>query len=79
MKLAQKTYNRIKNILKQDKDKITEPFLKEVRSEVFLTLNQFFSINIDDVKINYFLNNNNNYELNINIKTDNIKKTNFFS
>lgn len=79
MKLAQKTYDRVKNILKQDKDKISEPFLKEIKSEIFLTLNQFFDVCLDDVKINYILNDNNLYELNINLKSANIKKTNFFN
>ena len=78
MKLAQKTYDRVKNILKHDKDKISEPFLKEIKSELFLTLNQFLDIKLDNIKIDYFLNNNNMYELNINLTSTNIKKTNFF-
>ena len=78
MKLAQKTYDRVKNILKHDKDKISEPFLKEIKSELFLTLNQFLDIKLDNIKIDYFLNNNNMYELNINLTSANIKKTNFF-
>ena len=78
MKLAQKTYDRVKNILKHDKDKISEPFLKEVKSEIFMVLNQFFDICLEDVKVNYFLNNDNLYELNVNLKSKNVKKVNFY-
>ena len=79
MRLAQKTYYRLKNILKQDKDRITEPFLKEVKSELFFTLNQFFDIKLDDISLNYCLNDKNMYEVDINLISNDIKKINYFN
>lgn len=78
MKLAQKSLIRIKDILKQDKEKITEPLLVQIKSDVFDTLKCYFDILLQDVNISYQVNKSGQYQVDISITSNRVKKLNFF-
>lgn len=78
MKLAQKSLLRIKDILKQDKEKISEPLLVQIKSDVFDTLKCYFDIVLQDVNVSYFINENGKYQFDISLTSNRVKKINFF-
>lgn len=78
MKLAQKSLLRIKDILKQDKEKISEPLLVQIKSDIFDTLKCYFDIVLQDVNVSYFINESGKYQFDISITSNRVKKINFF-
>ena len=78
MKLAQKSLLRIKDILKQDKEKISEPLLVQIKSDVFDTLKCYLDIVLQDVNVSYFVNDSGKYQFDISLSSSRVKKINFF-
>lgn len=78
MKLAQKSLIRIKDILKQDKEKITEPLLVQIKSDVFDTLKCYFDITLQDINVSYHINTSGQYQIDICLTSNRVKKLKFF-
>ena len=78
MKLAQKSLLRIKDILKQDKEKISQPLLVQIKSDIFDTLKCYFDIVLQDINLNYFINQQGKYQVDISLTSNRVKKINFF-
>lgn len=78
MKLAQKSLLRIKDILKQDKEKISEPLLVQIKSDLFDALKCYFDIVLQDINVSYFVNQFGKYQIDISLTSNRVKKINFF-
>lgn len=78
MKLAQKSYLRLKNMLKRDKEPISPILLDEIKSDLFLVLNEYFDCSILDLNLEYKTDNNGIYDFEIYFKANSVKKINFF-
>lgn len=79
MRLEQKSINRIKSMLKQDKEKLSLPLLNMIKSDVFALLHAYFDLHPQDIDLRYFVNEDGFYDLNIGVKCGRIKKINFFN
>lgn len=79
MRFEQKSINRIKNILKQDKERLPAPMLNMIKSDVYFALNGYFNIAPEDIDLRYFIDNEGFYALNIGIRCGRIKKINFLN
>lgn len=77
MSILQKSLIRMQNILKMDKKDLPISLKKELKTEVFLLLRQYFEIELNDVDLSYFINDKNQYEIDFKIKTSRIKNTQF--
>ena len=77
MKLAQKSINRMKNILRQDKEKIKQPLINMLKSDVYSCISGYFEIYPGDIDIVYTIDENGFYVLDIMLKSRKIKKINF--
>lgn len=75
MKLAQKSYNRLKEILKLDKQQLSQTHLMQIKSDVYDALKNYFDITLQDVEIDYFLNDVNKYQINITASCSKVKKS----
>ncbi len=79
MRFEQKCINRLKNILKQDKERLSVPMLNMIKSDIYMSLNSYFDIHPEDINLKYFIDENGYYALDIGIKCNRIKKINFFN
>ena len=79
MKIAQKSLIRIKNILKKDKEKISQPLLNMIKSDLFNVVKSYLDVNQNDISIRYFINEEGIYEIDLKIKTNRIKKVQFLN
>lgn len=78
MKLAQKSYNRLKEILKLDKQQLSQTHLMQIKSDIYDVLKNYFEITLQDVNVDYFLNNLNKYQINISASSSKVKKSRIF-
>ena len=78
MKTLNKSIDRLSQMLKADKQNLSESFLQQVKSDVFEVLNKYFSISTEDVKLNYVVTNLPEYSVSINFSTKRIKNMMFF-
>ncbi len=79
MKLAEKSENRLKSIIKKDKGNLPVALISLIKSEVYDVINSYFSTDIEDVKVKYFVDENGKYIINIEALCSNIKKMNYLS
>ncbi|MBQ3047516.1 MAG: cell division topological specificity factor MinE [Clostridia bacterium] len=74
MKLAQKSFNRIKEILKNDKQELSSSSLLQIKSDIYDVLKNYFEITINDINVNYRLTEQNKYNFEVSLISDRIKK-----
>ena len=79
MKLAEKSENRLKSIIKKDKGNLPVALISLIKSEVYDVINSYFFTDIEDVKVKYFVDENGKYIINIEALCSNIKKMNYLS
>lgn len=79
MKIAQKSLERLKDILKRDKENISQPMLNMIKSDIYNVVNAYLDVKQNDVNIKYFINEDGFYEIDLKIKTKRIKKVQFFN
>lgn len=79
MRYEQKCINRLKNILKQDKERLSVPMLNMIKSDIYSALNNYFDIHPEDIDLRYFIDADGFYALNIGVRCNRIKKINFFN
>lgn len=79
MKIAQKSLERLKDILKRDKENISQPMLNMIKSDIYNVVNAYLDVKQNDVNIKYFINEDGFYEIDLKIKTNRIKKVQFFN
>jgi len=79
MKIAQKSLERLKDILKRDKENISQPMLNMIKSDIYNVVNAYLDVKQNDVSIKYFINEDGFYEIDLKIKTKRIKKVQFFN
>ena len=77
MSIVQKSLIRMQNILKMDKKDLPLSLVKELKTEMFLLLKQYFEISLDEIELGYFINNQNQYEVDFKFKTARLKNTQF--
>ena len=78
MKLAQKSYNRLKEILKLDKEQLSQTHLMQIKSDIYDELKNYFEITLQDINLEYYLNDLNNYQINISASCSKVKKSRIF-
>lgn len=74
MKSAQKSFNRLKEILKLDKEQLSETNFMQIKSDIYDTLKNYFEISINDINLTCAFTEQNKYKLEINLICDRIKK-----
>jgi len=79
VKVAQKTSLRLKNMLKQDKEKVSLPLLSLMKSDVFQIVGNYFELRLEDVFVSYFVDVDGNYQIEIKLMSKKVKKANFLS
>ena len=79
MKVAQKSANRLKNILKQDKEQISAHFLALIKSDIYSVLSSYLCLDLDDIYLSYYVGEDNKYHFDLNIVARNLKKINYIS
>lgn len=79
MKASQKMTLRLKNMLKQDKEKISQPLLSLIRSDVFQIISNYLDLTLEDVKICYFIDADGKYQIELKLSPKRVKKANFLS
>lgn len=79
MKIAQKSLERLKDILKRDKENISQPMLNMIKSDIYNVINAYLDVKQNDLNIKYFINEDGFYEIDLKIKTNRIKKVQFFN
>ena len=77
MSLVQKSIIRMQNILKMDKKDLPISLIKELKTEMFLLLKQYFEIDLEEIELGYHINNQNQYEVDLKFKTTRLKNTQF--
>ncbi|MBQ9793231.1 MAG: cell division topological specificity factor MinE [Clostridia bacterium] len=78
MKLAQKSLIRMKSILKQDKEQLSQPFLNMIKNDIANIVNSYLDFK-DNIAIKYFVDEDGFYDFQINIKANRLKKVNFYN
>ncbi len=78
MKTLNKSLDRLSQMLKADKQNLSDSFLQQIKSDVFEVLNKYFCISIEDVKLDYLITNLSEYNILINLKSKRIKNMMFF-
>ena len=71
--------NRLKEIIRFDKEKISKSLLSLIKSDVFSLFSSYFETDIKDVSINYFVGEDNKYHFKIDIVSTRVKKNVFFA
>jgi septum formation topological specificity factor MinE len=79
MKTAQKMTLRLKNMLKHDKEKVSQPLLNMLKSDIFQIVNNYFELRLEDMDISYFVDADGNYQFEIKLSSKRIKKANFLT
>ena len=79
MKLANKTFSRLKSLIKQDKEQVSPQFLSLVRSDVFTLFSSYLVLDLDDVALSYFVGDDGKYHFDIKATALSIKNTNYIS
>lgn len=78
MKLAQKSFNRLREILRIDKEQLSHTHLMQIKSDIYDVLKNYFEITLQDVEVEYFLNDLNKYQIKIEASSDKVKKSRIF-
>lgn len=78
MKLAQKSLIRMKSILKQDKEQLSQPFLNMIKNDIANIINSYLDFK-DNITIKYIVDEDGFYNFQINIKANRLKKVNFYN
>ncbi len=79
MKTAQKSMDRIKNILKMDKENISLSLISLLKSDIFSVIDGYFVSSLQDIKMNYYVSEDGKYHLSFEIECSRIKKLNYLS
>jgi len=79
MKVAQKSANRLKSILKQDKEQISAHFLALIKSDIYSVLSSYLCLDLDDIYLRYYVGDDNKYHFDASIVAKNLKKLNYIS
>lgn len=77
MKLVSKVENRIENMLKRDKEDVPSAFLTLIKSEVFNLMSNYCFLDLQDVKMGYFVDKNGAYHFKFDVSTIRLKSKNF--
>ena len=79
MKIAQKSLERLKDILKRDKEKLSQPLLNMIKSDLYNVVSSYLDVNQNNINIKYFINEDGFYEIDVKIKTNRVKKVQVFN
>lgn len=79
MKLAQKSMQRIKNILKRDKEDFSPTLLSLIKSDIYELLSNYFELALNDIKISYYVDDDGKYNFKIDMQSNRIKKQNYLT
>jgi len=79
MKIAQKSILRIKEMIKKDREKLPDSFLNMVKNDIYNAVNSYFDVEIENVKIDYVVDNDGNYQIQLQIISKGIKKIGFIN
>lgn len=77
MKIVSKVENRIENILKIDKENVPTTFLNLLKSEIYNLVSNYCFLSLQDVKMNYFVDQNGLYNFKFEIKSNRLKSKKF--
>lgn len=77
MKFAEQSIDRLRGILKKDKENISPQFINLVKTDIYRILSGYFVTEIKDIDIKYRVENG-KYYFNIDFSASNIKHNTFF-
>ncbi len=77
MKIASKMQNRIENMLKRDKEDVPPAFLALIKSEIYSVMSNYCFLSLNDIKMNYYVDEKGNYHFKFDVSTSRLKSKNF--
>ena len=78
MKLAQKSLLRIKKMLKFDKERVSQPLLSLLKSDIYGVFDSYFEPSLEDISISYFVGKDGKYHFRLDIGAKRMKKPTYF-
>ena len=78
MKTIEKSISRISEMLKRDKENLSDSFLQQIKSDAYDVFNKYFFINLTDVRVSYYVDERCNYNITLNAQANRIKNMMFF-
>lgn len=78
MKLAQKSLLRIEKMLKFDKERVSQPLLSLLKSDIYSVFDSYFETSLEDISISYFVGSDGKYHFRLDIGAKRMKKPTYF-
>lgn len=78
MKLAQKSLLRIEKMLKFDKERVSQPLLSLLKSDIYGVFDSYFETSLEDISISYFVGSDGKYHFRLDIGAKRMKKPTYF-
>ena len=78
MKLAQKSLLRIEKMLKFDKERVSQPLLSLLKSDIYGVFDSYFETSLEDITISYFVGEDGKYHFKLDIGAKRMKKPTYF-
>ena len=78
MKCAEQSFDRLKDILKKDKENISVQLLNLIKTDLFQVLNGYFELGLKDISLTYHIKDNGKYHLSIDVLANNVRHNLFF-
>lgn len=78
MKIAQKSLLRIEKMLKYDKERISQPLLNLLKSDIFSVFDSYFEMNLEDISISYFVGEDGKYHFKFDVGARRMKRPTYF-
>ncbi len=78
MKIAQKSLLRIEKMLKYDKERVSQPLLNLLKSDIFSVFDSYFEMSLEDISISYFVGEDGKYHFNLDVGARRMKRPTYF-
>lgn len=78
MKIAQKSLLRIEKMLKYDKERVSQPLLNLLKSDIFSVFDSYFEMSLEDISISYFVGEDGKYHFKLDVGAKRMKRPTYF-
>lgn len=78
MKYAEQSYDRLKDILKKDKENISPQLLNLIKTDLYQVLKGYFDLELKDVSLTYEIESSGVYHFCIDYFAKNVRHNSFF-